>query len=336
MKVKIIKYDNKIQAHICQCPVCGEELFTVTRDGRYICYACGKQGNVQVNGNVILQNSEDKNELIESLKDLYDDAVRFYHNELIKTNNPGFEYFKKRGMENHLAKFGLGYAPDGFTNLYDYLKKKGYNNKVLEASKLFKINKFGNPYDIFRNRVIFPIFNEENRCIAFSGRILTDDKDQPKYINSPETEIFHKRSTLYGFPYFKKERSSGIIICEGNMDMLSMKKVGIMDSAACCGTALTIEHLKLIAKHYKHVFLAMDTDNAGIYSAKKSIALIKEAGLTVSVVSFAPYKDPDEMINKAGKDALIQRIKNSQNEKLFRLQNSSNPDEMIDVLLETI
>lgn len=203
-------------------------------------------------------------------------------------------------------------------------------------SGLFKVSSNGNPYDLFRNRVMFPIMNEDGDVIAFGGRVMEDIK--PKYINSPDSPLFSKRTRLYGYPYLAEKRSDGIIICEGYMDYIAIHSAGYRDCAAVLGTALTEEHVRLIASHYTKVYLSMDSDGPGIHAAKKSIELLKNGGLSVQILDFTPHKDPDEFLRKnpCGTDGFDRRIEQALPDYQFLARHADDIGELVDILTKQV
>jgi len=334
-------YDKISEKHFGTCPFCHctvDAFSTDNKTSTFFCYACGSHGdkkeflakmNIRRNRTVI----KGKDAL---LLQIYEDAACFYYEELVNEQNPGISYLKSRGFRmEEIQEYGLGFAPDSFNALYKYLIKQ-YTNADLMRSGLFSISKKGYPYDFFRNRVVFPIMDENGDVIAFGGRVMDDSK--PKYINSPETEIFSKRNNLYGFPYDSEFGTSSIIICEGYMDYIAIHNAGFANCAATLGTAMTLEHAKLIKEQYDEVYLAMDSDGPGIYAMKKSIAILKTEGIKSYVLNFKPAKDPDEMLrSKAmGLDAFRATIANALPASHFLARNTENISEIVDILMQQV
>lgn len=314
-----------------KCPFCGEQtLVTNKKADVYTCFSCGKHGKIsevtkrKESGSATQIPREN-----ETFYNIYEKAAVFYYIHL-QEDNGGSRYFKKRKInKEQIDEFGLGFAPEGFTNLYDELKKS-FSNEELLNSGLFKKSEKGKIYDFFRNRVIFPIFDERGRVVAFGGRVLDDSK--PKYLNSSENERFSKRTLLYGFPYDEEPASDTIFICEGYMDLIAMKKAGIRDSAAVLGTALTEEHVKLIASRYKRVCLGLDSDAAGMNAIRRSLKELKRGGLTVMVPTFNPAKDPDEFLQKYGTKALRDRLNKADDANHF-MSKYGNAKELLNTLI---
>ncbi len=323
------------------CPFCHGRTDTFMADDRkgiFFCYACGASGDkkdflARLEPNKYAMVTCQKNPV---LLQIYEDTAYFYYTELIKAEHPGRQYLASRGITlDGIREYGLGFAPDGFSVLYSRLKRR-YRHGELMASGFFKLSARGYPYDFFRNRVMFPIMDENGDVIAFGGRVLDDSR--PKYLNSPETELFSKRRNLYGFPYMGDIRGQALILCEGYLDYIALHRAGFRDSAAVLGTALTEEHARLIAARYKEVFLSMDSDEAGIHGAKKSIDLLRKAGLSVKVLDFSPYKDPDELIREdpMGMDEFRKRIEQALPAHMFLARHTKDTGELIDILMQQV
>ncbi|KXK26966.1 MAG: DNA primase [candidate division WS6 bacterium OLB20] len=215
---------------------------------------------------------------------------------------PARSYVKGRGLcKEVLIRFMIGYAPAGFQNLSTFLKKKGYTERELVDWGLLA-EKNGRSYDKFRDRIMFPILNHVGDTVGFSGRVLNKD-DQPKYLNSPETPVYHKSETVFGLFQAKEEiRKAGFaIIVEGNVDILSSHQAGIGNIVAPLGTALTSSQLKLIKRYTDTVYFAFDSDAAGEKSSdQKDWSLQKKEGMHVRAIDIGDFQDVDELIQKGG------------------------------------
>ncbi len=189
----------------------------------------------------------------------------------------GLSYFHERGFNDRtIEKFELGYALNEWHNLEETAIAKGYSAEVLEKSGLVIHKEEGKHYDRFRGRVIFPVHNLAGKIIAFGARILTKEKDQPKYINSPETEIYHKSNVLYGMYQAKNaiRKEDFCFLVEGYTDVISMHQAGIENAVASSGTALTEEQIKLIRRFTENITVLFDGDAAGIKAALRGIDLV--------------------------------------------------------------
>ena len=173
-------------------------------------------------------------------------------------------------------------------------------------------------YDRFWNRVMFPIMDANHKVIGFGGRVMGEG--EPKYLNSPETKIFDKSRNLYGLNFARASRKDNMIICEGYMDVIALHQAGFTQAVASLGTALTENQCRLIARYTKKVLLTYDSDAAGTNAALRAIPMLKEAGLSVSVINMKPYKDPDEFIKALGAEAFEERINQAVNSFLFEIE----------------
>ena len=334
-----LRFDTRSERYYGPCPFCKAATETLSvnhKENTFFCYACGAFGassefSARVGkGQPLLPGQ--KNPV---MLQIYEDAASYYFEKLMNDSNPGLSYFFDRGLtKRDFEVFGLGFSPDTFSGLYKTMIRK-YSHEELLQSGLFKISKKGYPYDLFRNRVMFPIMDENGDVIAFGGRVLDEDSN-PKYMNSPETKIFSKRKYLYGFPYGDAVRREELLICEGYMDLIAVQKAGFSDSAAVLGTSLTEEHARLIRSYYRKVCLVLDSDAAGIHAAKRTIKLLNEAGLTVSVTDLRPAKDPDEFIRKMSKESFQKRVSGAVPSDQFLARYGASADEIIDILLRQI
>ena len=219
-----------------------------------------------------------------------------------------------------IRRFGLGYAPQDFGGLLHYLRRRGFTESELEHSGLIKRSEKGNLYDIFRHRVMVPIIDVRGAIIAFGGRVLDDSK--PKYINSPETMVYHKSRTLFALNVAKKSASKRYILCEGYMDVISMHVAGFDTAVCACGTALTSEQVKLLSEYADEVVLCYDSDEAGQKATERSLGLFANSSVKVSVLSYQGAKDPDEFIKKYGRDRFEMILNGTANPTEFQLKKA--------------
>ena len=201
--------------------------------------------------------------------------------------------------------------------LYQYLKREGCSDDILKETGLFVYDERG-VHDRFRNRVMFPILNINNKVIGFGGRVMGDG--QPKYLNSPETGVFDKGRNLYGLNIAKNSRKNNIIICEGYMDVISMHQAGFTQAVASLGTALTTGQAMLIKRYVKDVLICYDSDGPGVKAALRAIGIFRDAGLRTRVINMQPHKDADEFIKAKGREAFQERIDNAENSFLFEVR----------------
>lgn len=230
-------------------------------------------------------------------------AGKFFYNALSVKGNRGLSYFYKRGITNEtITKWGLGYAPAGGRELTDYLRKEGVSDDDMVKLGLSAIGRNNELYDKFRDRVIFPIINTQNNVIGFGGRAIDDIK--PKYLNSPESQVFLKKNNLFGLNITKKDISDAdkVVMVEGYMDVISLWQNGVTNVAASLGTALTENQAKLISRYTKNVVLSYDSDNAGISAAVRGIDVMATANTKTKVLQITDGKDPDDFVKAHGKD----------------------------------
>lgn len=319
-----------------RCPFChGEtETFAVNeKENTYFCYACGEGGDARdfyflMHGGP-KATAEKKDPLLLSI---HEAAARFYYKTLIGSSNLGRKYLVGRGIQADAAtRFGLGYAPNRPDALYRELSGIYTQDDILRSGLARKMED-GTVRDFFRNRVMFPVFDANGDVVAFGGRAL-DDRYGPKYINSAESEIFSKRKNLYGYPYNAEKSGKKLIICEGYMDLIAIQEAGFPDSAAVLGTALTDAHAGIVTSDYSEVCLSLDSDSAGIYAAKRSIKTLMKRGMVVTVPDFAPFKDPDEFIRKAGVQAFKERIDVALPAEVFLARHTNDIEELTDAIV---
>lgn len=242
----------------------------------------------------------------EGLYILMNYAEEYYHNNLLtheEGQSIGLSYFRERGFNDKtIEKFELGYALNGWENFSKEALSKGYSQDLLEKTGLVVKKEDGSSYDRFRGRVIFPIHNISGKVIAFGARMLGKEKNQPKYINSPETEIYHKSNVLYGLFQAKNaiRQNDNCYLVEGYTDVISLHQAGVDNVVSSSGTALTEEQIKLIRRFSENVTVLFDGDAAGIKAALRGIDLILKGGLNVRVVLFPDGEDPDSYSRKLG------------------------------------
>lgn len=245
---------------------------------------------------------DQKNRLIE-VNDL---AVRFFRSAL--ANLPQAEharaYLKKRGLDELTSDlFKLGYAPDGWSTLSDALLKKGVTaDELIRAGLSSKRERGDGVYDRFRDRIMFPISDVHGNVVGFTGRILSDEKKEAKYVNTPETSLYKKSSVLYGLDKARGEirQKDLVVLVEGNMDVISSHQFGIGNVVACSGTALTGEQLALLKRFTTKLAIAFDQDSAGKAATVRGLDLARQLDFSIKIISLPPDagKDPDDAVRK--------------------------------------
>ena len=246
-------------------------------------------------------------------------AGYFFHKLHTPAGQNALSYLKGRGLDDEIIRsFGLGYADKFSNDLYKYLKSKEWSDELLLDSGLFSFDEKKGFHDKFWNRVMFPIMDANSRVIGFGGRVMGDAK--PKYLNSPETEIFDKSRNLYGLHVARRTRRKFFLVCEGYMDVISMHQAGYTNAVASLGTALTSQHCSLLSRFTKEVMLLYDMDEAGTRAALRAIPMLRNSGIRAKVVDLSPYKDPDEFLKKEGAEAFEGRLKRAENSFLFEIR----------------
>lgn len=247
-------------------------------------------------------------------------AADFFQHQLLQTDrgrSVGLSYFRERGFtEDTIRKFGLGFAPVSGDALATEAVRQQYNLTQLEELGLVK-----NGRDFFRERVMFSIHNLSGKVIAFAGRMLQKEAKGPKYINSPETAIYHKSRVLYGLSFARQaiRKKDDCILVEGYTDVLSLSQAGIEHVVASSGTALTVEQIRLIKRYTSQVTLLYDGDAAGIKAALRGVDLLLEQDMNVKVAVLPAGEDPDSFVRKMGKLATEEYLQaNRQDFVLFK------------------
>ncbi len=310
--------------------------------GIYKCFGCGKGGNsvnfvmehehisypealrwLAKKYNITIEEEEQTSEQQardnerESLFIVSSFAQKHFTKNLHETEEGkaiGLSYFQERGMRpDIIEKFQLGYSPDTWRDLTDAALAAGYKLEYLVKAGLTIQNEEDKSkyFDRFKGRVIFPVHNASGRVIAFGGRTLKTDKKLAKYINSPETEIYHKSNVLYGLYFAKKQiiQDDVCYLVEGYTDVTSMHQAGIENVVASSGTSLTVEQIRLIRRYTNNITILYDGDPAGIKASFRGIDLILEEGMNVRVLLFPDNDDPDSYSKKVSSEALKQFIR---------------------------
>ncbi|MDF2818758.1 MAG: primase [Stenotrophomonas rhizophila] len=255
------------------------------------------------------QQQDDSRELYAAL----DAATRFFQKSL-EGSDTARAYLDQRGVdEENRTRFAIGYAPDGYSALKDALGKDERRMKLLDRAGLFSKNDRGHVYDKFRDRVMFPIFDRRGRVIAYGGRVLEKD-DGPKYLNSPETALFHKGRELYGLWQVRQanQKIERLIVVEGYMDVVSLFQFGVTQAVATLGTATTPDHAELLFRNAPDVFFCFDGDAAGRragWRALESVLPRMKDGRQAFFLFLPDGEDPDTIVRKEGKDGFDERLK---------------------------
>lgn len=247
------------------------------------------------------------------------EAAIMYYKELPKSSE-AMEYIKRRGLDQSIIKkFGLGFAPDDWHFVHKRLSKNDRIEKLLIRAGLVAKSPKGNVYDYFRNRIMFPIRDIKGNVIAFGGRVM--DGSNPKYLNSPETDIFNKSNTLYGLNLAKNALSDSrqVIVTEGYMDVISLHQQGVENAVATLGTALTTQHGRILSRYADEIVICYDSDSAGQKAALRSIDVLQGLDAKVKILTLGENMDPDDFIRSKGRTEFENRVKTAKSTIDFRL-----------------
>ena len=311
----------------------------------YYCFGCGAGGNVITflmeyenqtfpeavrtlaqRAGIALPEADDSKEARQAdsrrakLLEINKEAAKYFYYQLrTERGSVGMEYLRKRELSDEtMNHFGLGYANKYSNDLIQYLKSKGYSEDLIRDAGLCNVDEKHGMYDKFWNRVMFPIQDINHRVIGFGGRVMGDGK--PKYLNSPETEIFDKSRNLYGLNFARTSRKGNVILCEGYMDVIAMHQAGFTQAVASLGTAFTSGQASLLRRYANEILLSYDSDGAGVNAALRALGILKEAGMTGRVINLEPYKDPDEFIKALGGEEFQKRLDHAENSFFFELR----------------
>ncbi len=316
------------------CPFHQEKTpsFSVNPHGQYFhCFGCGLGGDVfdflmraeglsfveamhelaqraQIvcpdTGRAEQDEQDERQKLRQRIREVMDWTASGFQKALADAENGSRirTYLQKRGLSKEVGeRFGLGYAPPGWDNLLKAARRDHYSEDILTQAGLIVVKEMGRgSYDRFRDRLIFPIRDHQGRLAAFGGRIL--GSDEPKYLNSPETLLYHKGELLYGLDLAREagRRKDCLVLVEGYMDVIAVHMAGVIEVVAGLGTALTAEQARLIKRYARKVILIYDMDEAGINAGLRAFEILNREGLTVRAVKLEGAKDPDEYIRKKG------------------------------------
>ncbi|WP_334063547.1 DNA primase [Alteromonas genovensis] len=337
-RVKLKKAGKNYQA--C-CPFHNEKSpsFTVSQDKQfYHCFGCGAHGNAisfimefdrlefveaiedlaRYHGLEVPREkgsrpaiSEEKKQQLQDDYTLMEQVTRFFQHQLRQNGNSkkAIDYLKNRGLSGDIVKqWEIGYAPDGWSALLDTFGKSPQQIKQLIDLRLVNKNDQGRTYDFFRDRIMFPIRDKRGRVVGFGGRVLEDGG--PKYLNSPETRIFHKGNELFGFYSARQQNRQldTVVVVEGYMDVVALSQFDINIATAALGTATTLEHIQMLVRATSHIVCCYDGDRAGREAAwralENALPALKD-GVRLSFLFLPDGEDPDTMVRQVGKDTFL-------------------------------
>lgn len=317
------------------CPFHNEKTpsFVVSEQKQiFTCFGCGKSGNVirfvqEYNNldfldaceklareyNIDFKRGGSYSKDNEKYYEMNREAAKFFYRAFRERKNPGYSYMRQRGISDETLKdFGIGYAENSWDSLLDHMKSLGYDDKDLLKIGLVSQRSGGSGknryYDKFRGRVMFPIRNTREKIIGFGGRII--GTGEPKYLNSPESQIFLKKNNLYGLDTARSGigKAGYAILVEGYMDVISLYQSGVTNVLASLGTALTESQARMLKRYTPNVVLCYDADDAGRAAALRGIEILHKEGCNVKVLHVDDGKDPDEYIKKHGKASFLELV----------------------------
>ena len=293
----------------------------------------GEKYGVEVNESEQDYNVNNEKEslliILNKSKDFYEDNLKSEEGKSI-----ALSYLEHRKVSKEMIeKFEIGYSLDKWDSLLQYLTKNQFNNdQILKAGLILENN--DKKYDRFRNRLIFPIHNISGKVIAFGARIISEQKNQPKYVNSPETPLYVKSNVLYGLYQSKNNirKLDNCILVEGYTDVISLFQIGVENVVSSSGTSLTINQIKLISRYTRNITILFDGDKAGIDASLRGMDLILENDMNVKIVSFPEGEDPDSYSKAVGKDKFLDYIDSNETNLItfkVNLLNSSYKDDPV-------
>lgn len=311
--------------NICKCFACGEggtavhfimkhEQLSYFDALRFL----AKKFNIEIQERELSDQEKQMHSDRESMLIVNSFAQQYFATQLqqhAEGKNIGLRYFIERGFrEDIIKKFQLGYSLDQRDALYQTALKSGYKKEFLEKTGLIVSRDDGSVYDRFRGRVIFPVHTLSGKVVAFGGRVLKKDEKTAKYVNSPESEIYHKSNELYGIFFAKQSivKADRCFLVEGYTDVISMHQAGIENVVASSGTALTMGQIRLIHRFTNNITVLYDGDAAGIKAALRGIDLLLEEGMNVKVVLLPEGEDPDSFARKQNAAAFTSFIQASE------------------------
>jgi DNA primase len=346
-----VKLKRSGSSYVGLCPFHKEKTpsFNVNRESQfYHCFGCGASGNVfgflmqhqnysfpdavkyladRINYTLpeaeYSADYESKKRLRQTLYDIHKVAARFYYERLNSPDGKNtVRYLDERRITPQARiKYGLGYAPISTGALYERLVSEGYDNEVILQSGLVNKRDDGSYRDKFFNRLMFPIINVYGNIIGFGGRVIGEG--EPKYLNSPETEIFNKSKNLYSLNLARLSKMRELILVEGYMDVISIYQAGFHNVVAALGTAFNENHAKTLKAYADSVILLFDSDAAGVKAVLRAIPVLNNAGIKVKVLQVTDAKDPDEYIKKFGASAFGRLLATARSQYSFLIDNAA-------------
>jgi DNA primase len=351
---QFVKLRKRGVNYVANCPFHNEKSpsFSVSSSkGIFKCFGCGKGGNavtfvqehekitypeairwlasfykIALEETLPSTNEVQHLQTEESLRVLNEFACKYFETQLMHTDEGkaiGMSYFKERGFhQNTIEQFRLGYCPESGQAFYQAAHEKGFDDTLLEKAGLVKINN-GRPYDVYRGRVIFPIQSMTGRILGFGARILKASEKAPKYINTPENELYHKSKVLYGIYHTRNaiNKQDECLLVEGYTDVISLSQAGVANVVSSSGTALTEDQLRIISRVTKHLTILYDGDSAGIKAAIRGTDMAIQQRFNVKLALLPEGNDPDSFIQKSGATAFNAYIQENKKDIIgFRIE----------------
>lgn len=316
------------------CPFHGEKTpsFTIyPESASFYCFGCKAGGDVftfiKLIENIdyidsvkllaeragITVREDDSDDALHKLRNtIYEinrEAARYYHSYLMSPEGEGCRnYYITRGLSlQTIKKFGLGAAPDRWDALLKHLNSKGYSTQDIYLANLVSKSSKGTYFDRFRNRAMFPIINVRGNVVGFSGRRLSENKDEAKYVNTSDTQVYKKSQNLFGINIAKNYCSESLILVEGNVDVISLHQAGFLNVVAPLGTAFTEEQAQMLSRYTNEVIICFDSDEAGQKAIEKALVLLGKTGVGIKILMLPVGKDPDEFL-KSHKPSDFQKL----------------------------
>ncbi len=316
------------------CPFHGEKTpsFTVyPESASFYCFGCKAGGDVftfiklienidyidsvkllaEKAGVTVTEDGNDDalHKLRNTIYEINREAARYYHSYLMSPEGEGCRnYYVSRGLSlQTIKKFGLGAAPDKWDGLLKHLSAKGYSTQDIYLANLVSKSAKGTYFDRFRNRAMFPIINVRGNVVGFSGRRLSENKNEAKYVNTSDTQVYKKSQNLFGINIAKNYCSDSLILVEGNLDVISLHQAGFMNVVAPLGTAFTEEQAQMLSRYTNEVIICFDSDEAGQTAVEKALILLGKTGVSVKILMLPVGKDPDEFL-KSHKPSDFQKL----------------------------
>lgn len=332
------------RTYVCSCPFHSEKTPSCTiypEQQSFYCYGCGAGGDAisfirrienltfmeavemlaKRCGLAIPENKEEakRSQARARTFEINRLTANFYFKNLTGSNKTGLAYFAKRNLSPAtIKKYALGFAPDAWDILAKYLLSKGFTEEELITAGVCHRSQKGSIYDVFRNRVIFPIVDTRGNVIGFGGRVMDDST--PKYLNTAQTPVFDKGRNLFSLNFAKDSSSNILILAEGYMDVIAINQAGFSNVVATLGTAITADQARIISRYASEVIIAYDSDDAGQKATKKAIAHFNEVGLSARILHIENAKDPDEYIRTFGADRFRLLLEKSGDAIAFQME----------------